>query len=104
MGEGLKRIASCLLADRAWCELNLGHADKARALADAKLDTIVALLKEHDPVRVRGELDVLRRDHDGLARTVADNHRSHHRLLRQLQRRLDLARIQDVDTDPGDEP
>jgi hypothetical protein len=35
MGEGLKRIASCLLADRAWCELNLGHADKARALAGA---------------------------------------------------------------------
>ncbi len=35
MSEGLKRIAACLLADRAWCELNLGHADKARALAGA---------------------------------------------------------------------
>lgn len=35
MGEGLKRIAACLLADRAWCELNIGRADKARALAGA---------------------------------------------------------------------
>lgn len=36
MAEGLKRIAPCLLADRAWCELNLvGQAEKARALAGA---------------------------------------------------------------------
>jgi hypothetical protein len=33
--EGLKRIAPCLLADRAWCEWHLGRADKARALAGA---------------------------------------------------------------------
>ena len=33
--EGLQRIAPCLLADRAWCEWNLGRADKARALAGA---------------------------------------------------------------------
>lgn len=35
LGEGLKRIAACLLADRAWCEWHEGHADKARALAGA---------------------------------------------------------------------
>lgn len=35
MTEGLKRIAACLLADRAWCELNLGRADRARALSGA---------------------------------------------------------------------
>jgi tetratricopeptide (TPR) repeat protein len=33
--EGLQRIAACLLADRAWCELCLGRHDKARALAGA---------------------------------------------------------------------
>jgi hypothetical protein len=35
MDEGLQRIAPCLLADRAWCELNLGRADAARSLAAA---------------------------------------------------------------------
>jgi hypothetical protein len=35
LDEGLKRIAACLLADRAWCEWHEGHADKARALAAA---------------------------------------------------------------------
>ncbi len=35
LDEGLKRFAACLLADRAWCELHEGHADKARALAGA---------------------------------------------------------------------
>jgi hypothetical protein len=35
LDEGLKRIAACLLADRAWCEWHQGHADKARALAGA---------------------------------------------------------------------
>jgi hypothetical protein len=35
MDEGLQRIAPCLLADRAWCELNLGHVDAARSLVAA---------------------------------------------------------------------
>lgn len=35
MAEGLKRIAPCLLADRAWCELNRGQPERARALAGA---------------------------------------------------------------------
>jgi tetratricopeptide (TPR) repeat protein len=35
LAEGLQRIAACLLADRAWCELSLGRQDKARALAGA---------------------------------------------------------------------
>jgi ATP/maltotriose-dependent transcriptional regulator MalT len=33
--EGLKRIAPCLLADRAWCEWNSGQIPKSRALAGA---------------------------------------------------------------------
>jgi hypothetical protein len=35
LGEGLKRIAPCLLADRAWCEHHLGHGEQARTLAAA---------------------------------------------------------------------
>ncbi|HET9977537.1 MAG TPA: hypothetical protein VFQ20_08890 [Burkholderiaceae bacterium] len=35
MGEGLQRQAACLLADRAWCEFNVGHRDAARALVAA---------------------------------------------------------------------
>lgn len=35
LAEGLKRIAGCLLADRAWCEFHLGHPERARALAAA---------------------------------------------------------------------
>ncbi len=33
--EGLKRFAASLLADRAWCEHQLGRPDKARVLAGA---------------------------------------------------------------------
>jgi hypothetical protein len=33
--EGLKRIAPCLLADRAWCEWQLGRAERTRTLAGA---------------------------------------------------------------------
>jgi hypothetical protein len=35
LAEGLKRIAACLLADRAWCEFHLGHVERARALTAA---------------------------------------------------------------------
>jgi alkylhydroperoxidase family enzyme len=35
LAEGLKRIACCLLAERAWCEWHQGRTDKARALAGA---------------------------------------------------------------------
>jgi hypothetical protein len=35
LAEGLKRIAACLLADRAWCELHLDRPDKARGYAGA---------------------------------------------------------------------
>jgi hypothetical protein len=35
MQEGLKRFAASLLADRAWCEQQLGCTDKARVLAGA---------------------------------------------------------------------
>jgi hypothetical protein len=35
LAEGLKRIAPCLLADRAWCEWNSGQTARARALAGA---------------------------------------------------------------------
>jgi len=41
LGEGLQRIAACLLADRAWCELSLGRHDKARALAGAAEQALV---------------------------------------------------------------
>jgi hypothetical protein len=35
MGEGLQRQAAGLLADRAWCEFNVGKSDAAAALAAA---------------------------------------------------------------------
>jgi len=35
LGDGLARLAPCLLADRAWCEWHSGHARKAQALAAA---------------------------------------------------------------------
>jgi hypothetical protein len=44
LSEGLKSIVACLLADRAWCELNLGRKDKARALAGAAEQAL------HDPI------------------------------------------------------
>jgi hypothetical protein len=34
-GRWAEALAPCLLADRAWCELNLGRADAARSLAAA---------------------------------------------------------------------
>ena len=35
LGDGLTRLAPCLLADRAWCEWHVGNARKAQALAAA---------------------------------------------------------------------
>lgn len=35
LGDGLTRLAPCLLADRAWCEWHVGHAGKAQVLAAA---------------------------------------------------------------------
>ena len=35
LGDGLMRLAPCLLADRAWCEWHVGHAGKAQVLAAA---------------------------------------------------------------------
>jgi hypothetical protein len=46
--EGLKRIAPCLLADRAWCEWHEGRADKTRALAGAAEQTLVEPIHTDD--------------------------------------------------------
>jgi hypothetical protein len=35
LGDGLTRLAPCLLADRAWCEWHSGRPDRAQALAAA---------------------------------------------------------------------
>ncbi len=47
LGEGLKRCAACLLADRAWCEWHQGQADKARALAGAAAQALAEPI-DHD--------------------------------------------------------
>jgi hypothetical protein len=80
----------------------LGEAEiKASVKAvDTKVDGLVATLNEHNPIktaaaiqavdmRVSGLVDRL----DKLDAREASNHATHHKLLRQTQRRLDVAGI-----------
>lgn len=58
--EGLKRIAPCLLADRAWCEWQLGRADKARALAGAAEQALTEPIDDDDRAIALARLALVR--------------------------------------------
>jgi ATP/maltotriose-dependent transcriptional regulator MalT len=60
LAEGLKRIAACLLADRAWCELQLGHADKARTLAGAAEQALAEPIDDDDRAIALARLALVR--------------------------------------------
>ncbi|MDH4287285.1 MAG: hypothetical protein OEV65_00960, partial [Aquincola sp.] len=54
--EGLKRIAPCLLADRAWCELQLGRTERARTLAGAAEQALAEPCDTDDRAMARARL------------------------------------------------
>lgn len=79
LGEGLKRIAACLLADRAWCEWHEGHADKARALAGAAEQALAEPIDTDDRAMALARLAQVR---DALGESaVATMHRTESRRL-----------------------
>jgi tetratricopeptide (TPR) repeat protein len=87
--EGLKRIAACLLADRAWCELNLGRKDKARALAGAAEQALSDPIDDDDRAMALARLAQLREllGEDGIAvRHRAESQKLYDELRVQQQR------------------
>jgi hypothetical protein len=90
MSEGLKRIAPCLLADRAWCDWHDGRPDRARAHTGAAEQALA------DPIDIDDRAMALARlaqVHDALgAGGVAAQHREESRRLvaahREQQQRL----------------
>jgi hypothetical protein len=92
MTEGLKRVAACLLADRAWCEWNQGQAERARALAGAAEqalgepidgdDRAMALARLAQLNEAMGSASVAARQRDE-SRLLYENHRSHQREIAQ---------------------
>jgi hypothetical protein len=93
LSEGLKRIAACLLADRAWCEWHQGRADKARALAGAAEQALAEPIDTDDRVMALARLAQLR---DALgeagqaAKHCAESHRLHAQHVAQQQRTVAL--------------
>lgn len=60
LAEGLKRIAPCLLADRAWCEWHLGRAERARMLAGAAEQALADDCDTDDRAMARARLAQVR--------------------------------------------
>jgi hypothetical protein len=93
LSEGLKRIAACLLADRAWCEWHEGRADKARALAGAAEQALTEPIDTDDRAMALARLAQLR---DALgeggmaAKHRAESHRLHAQHVAQQQRTVAL--------------
>jgi hypothetical protein len=90
LGEGLKRFAACLLADRAWCEFQEGRADKARALAGAAEQALAEPIDTDDHAMALARLAQVR---DALGESgIAAGHREASRRLhtqhREQQQRL----------------
>ena len=98
LGEGLKRFAPCLLADRAWCEWHEGHADKARALAGAAeqalaepIDTddhAMALARLAQVREALGESSIAARHRDASQRLHAQHGQQQQRMLALLDETL----------------
>jgi hypothetical protein len=84
LNEGLKRIAPCLLADRAWCEWHEGHADKARALAGAAEQALTLPIDTDDRAMALARLAQVR---EALGeQTVAARHREESQRLHAQHR------------------
>jgi ATP/maltotriose-dependent transcriptional regulator MalT len=98
LSEGLKRIAACLLADRAWCEWHQGQADKARALAGAAeqalaepIDTddrALALARLAQVREALGETGVAARHRDESQRLYAQHREQQQRTVALLDEAL----------------
>ncbi len=74
LNEGLKRIAACLLADRAWCEWHEGHADQARTLSAAAEQALAEPIDTDDRAMALARLAQVR---DALGEAgVAAKHRA----------------------------
>ena len=93
LNEGLRRIAACLLADRAWCAWHEGQADKARALAGAAEQALAEPIDTDDRAMALARLAQVR---DVLGeRGVAAQHREesqrlHAQHIAQQQRTVAL--------------
>ena len=90
LAEGLKRIAPCLLADRAWCEWHLGHADKARALAGAADQALAEPIDDDDRAIALARLALVRAalGDTGIAATLREESMRLVSAHREQQRRL----------------
>jgi hypothetical protein len=89
LNEGLKRIAPCLLADRAWCEWHEGHADKARALAGAAEQALTLPIDTDDRAMALVRLAQVREalgEETGAARHREESQRLHAQHRDQQQR------------------
>lgn len=90
----------------------LGEAEiKASVKAvDTKVDGLVATLNEHNPIRTAASIAAVGALVDGLSERLdkldareSSNHSTHHKMLRRVQRRLDVAGIGvSHDSDKGD--
>jgi tetratricopeptide (TPR) repeat protein len=90
LAEGLQRIAACLLADRAWCELHLDNADKARALAGAAEQALAEPIDIDDHAMARARLAQVHRAlgdvgaaarHEAQAKRLYAQHREQQRRI-----------------------
>jgi hypothetical protein len=93
LSEGLKRIAACLLADRAWCEWHEGRADKARALAGAAEQALTEPIDTDDRAMALARLAQLRGalGEGGMAaKHRAESQRLHAQHVAQQQRTVAL--------------
>jgi hypothetical protein len=98
LGEGLQRIAACLLADRAWCELCLGRHDKARALAGAAEQALAEPIDIDDRAmatarlaqvhEVQGEPGLAARHRDESQRLYARHREQQQRIVALLDQAL----------------
>jgi ATP/maltotriose-dependent transcriptional regulator MalT len=90
LGEGLKRFAACLLADRAWCEWHEGRADKARALAGAAEQALAEPIDTDDRAMALARLAQVREvlGERGVATQHRDESQRLHAQHRDQQQRI----------------
>lgn len=93
-------IAAGLVAQLGAFALWAIRSDRDGALRKQQLDRIEKLLERHDPAQLRSDLDAQGSE---IVR-LRDDYRTHHSLIRGLQRRMDLGGIPDhgEHTDPGE--